>query len=179
MFIRDPWTTDTVQQAGPWNSLGRRGLGAVPGASDQALLRELHGLALAMYQAKQDIQAAQGRGDGDYVTARVQDLARLNETFKSTAEQYVGNDPEALTLFDRIYLAVGTFIGGVATTISGAVTAIPGGFIDAVTSLGRKAESGLFALTLPLLAVGAGLIWLVLQGVGKAERTRTYKRYVA
>lgn len=184
MFIRNPWTTDTVQHAGPFNSVGRRGLGAVPGASDQALLRELHGLAMSIYQAQQDIIAAQQRGDAAYAVARTQDVTRLREIFTSTAEQFQGNDLDALSLFTQFADRVRDWEDGVKDWvanggISDVLAFIPTQLLDLLEKLGKKAAGTALDIGLPIILVGAGLIALLIFGVGKAERTRTYKRYVA
>jgi len=154
-----------------WGTLGD----AASDAQDQILMRQLHAIALTIYQAQQDILAAQARGDTAYVRARLQDLQRMRGFFETTAAQLRGNDPLALSSVERFILAAGTWIDNSVRALPGAIAAIPNALISAIGDIGSHAGSSLLGAALPWLAVGA----LVLFAVTKAERTRTYRRYVA
>lgn len=170
MFIRDPWTTTTGPVAGPVVA----GLGALA-TSDQALLRQLHATALAIYQAQRDVLAADARGDMPYVSARLVDLQRMRDLFVDTAARFRANDPEALTAMDQVILSVGTWIQEAVDAAPGAIAALPNIFLDAVGKIGVKAGTTAIAISLPLIGLGLLVLWLV----GRAERTRTYRKVVA
>jgi len=173
VFVRDPWTTLTVPQSGPVNTLSGE-----PAGNDQALLRQLHALALAIYQAQQDIRAAQGRGDASYARARLLDLQRLRDLFQQTAAQFHSNDMELMSGIDRFILAAGTWIEQSMASLPGTLAAIPNAVIDGVGLIGRKVgEQGgtiLLGASVPILLVGGMLVWFLLQ----AEKSRTVRRLV-
>lgn len=173
MFIRDPWTTTTVQQAGPVATLSGE-----PAVSDQVLLRQLHALAQSIYQAQQDIRAAQQRGDTSYAQARLVDLRRLRDLFQQKAAAFHSNDVELMGGIDRFILAAGTWIEQSMASLPGAIAAIPNAIVDGVGLIGRKVgEQGgsvLLGASVPVILVGGMLVWFLLQ----AERSRTVRRLV-
>jgi hypothetical protein len=160
VFIRDPWSTETWQQRGPVviNALS----GDPVGTPDQVMLQQLHALAVAIYQAQQDAKAAQERGDIQYATNRIQEVARLRDQFQVLAHQFVGVD--ALGGVDAFILKTGTWVEQSMKALPGALAAIPSAFGQAT-----------FMALLPW--VGAGL--LVLWFLGRAEKSRTFSKYVA
>lgn len=168
MFVHDPWSTETYQQAGPWNTLA----GDPPTKTDPVLARQLHGLALAIYQAQQDILAAQARKDTGYVQARLVDLGNLRTLFAQTAAQLQANDPELLTAMDRFIVSAGGWIDQAVGALPGAIAAIPNALIDALQKILTKLEGSAIQLTLPLLALGGILIFFLLQ----AEKSSTVRK---
>jgi hypothetical protein len=176
MFIRDPWTTTTWQQSG--NPVMLAGLGA--SESDSTLLTRLHALALSLYQAQQDVISAQGRGDTVYVQSRLQDVQRLRDLFNVTAQQFQGNDAEAIGAFGQFLSGVADFERQVGDWIAAggigkALAFIPNQVIGAVGIIGQKAGAVALGISIPVLLLGAALLVFL----GKAERTRTFRRYVA
>ncbi len=154
--------------------------GSPPAESDAVLLRRLHGLALTLYQAQQDIQSAQLRGDLAYARSRLLDVERLRDLFNTTAQQFQGNDPEALGAFGVFLSGVAGFILDVRTWIEGgglvrAATFIPRTVLDAIGTVGQKAGWTGVGIALPVLALGGLALWFLFQ----AEKSRTVRRYVA
>lgn len=158
-------------------------LGAVPGASEQALYRELHGLALALYQAHQDVLAAQARGDVPYMRARLQDAANLQRLFADTAAQFRATgqltDPDGLTAIDRIIVTAGNWIQASVAALPGAIAALPNAFVAALALILEKAGGAATKAVFPWIVLLGGLGLVLFLGVRKAETTRTYRRYVA
>lgn len=167
MIVRNPWTTEPFPSGGPWNSLG-----AVPGASDRALLTELHALALSIYQATQDVLAAQARGDVSYVQARIQDVRRLRDIFATTSAQFTAKDPYALGAIDRFILGTGTWIEQSLRALPGAIAALPIALVDGLGRVAGSAGVSVLGGILPWVGLGLVVIWLV----GKAEKTGTGRR---
>lgn len=173
MFIRDPFSTLTYQQAGNPVMLA----GVSSGDSDQVLLQRLHGYALAIYQAQQDIQQAQGRKDAAYAQARLIDLGNLRDLFQTTATQFQGNDADAIGAFGQFMAGVADFINQVkawidAGGISSAVAFIPNTILDAIGKIGQKAGMTALGISLPLLALGGLLLFFIVQ----AEKSPTVRR---
>lgn len=160
-FIRDPWTAELLPGPNRW-------LGAVPGASEESLFRELYALAQAIKQAMNDCLTAALRGDTAYFNARKQDVANLRGIYLNTAAQYAATGGPVQT--------VGQEVGAwLQKSVPSAVAAIPNTLLEAIRQIGVKAGMVGFQLALPLVAVVLGGLWLVT----RAERTRTYRRYVA
>lgn len=114
------------------------GLGDLSPAEQTALIRKLHTIAQAIYDARQ-------AGD----VAKVQTL--LGQ-FQVVADQIRSQSKTDMTAIDRMILATGQYVEGVVDAIPQAIAALP-----------KAAASGL-ALTLkplilPALALG-GLLWL-------------------
>ena len=166
MFVRDPWTTETWSQAGPVviNALS----GDPVPTTDQVQIRQLHALAMAIYQAQQDVKAAQARGDVAYVQARIQDVERLRDAFQVKAAQFQSGDADVLG-------AIAGFLAGVALWLLQPLAALPSGILDGVTRLGVKAGVSAVSVALPLVALAGLLLWVV----SRAEKSRTYRKYVA
>lgn len=169
MFVRDPWDTETGQQAGPWTALGD-----VPPAEDQAALRTLHGLALAIYQAQQDVLAAQRRNDVAYVRQRVQDVARLRDLFRQKAAAFETADASLMGSLEGFMAGVATWVDQAIAAIPGAIQAIPNAVIEGVAGIGRKIATEGLKLSLPLFLLGGGLLFFLRQ----AERSRIVRRVV-
>lgn len=167
MIVRNPWTAAMFQSGGPWNTLG-----AVPGATDRALLTELHALALTIYQATQDVLAAQARGDVVYVQRRIQDVERMRGIFQATSEQFAGNDSYALGAIDRFILGTGTWVAAALRALPGAIAALPIAIVQGVGKVAGVTGAVTFGALLPWVGAGLLVIWLVT----KAEKTGTGRR---
>lgn len=167
MIVRNPWTTEPFQSGGPWNSLG-----AVPGATDRALLTELHALALSIYQATQDVLAAQVRGDFDYVQRRTQDVRRLRDIFQATSQQFTASDPYALGAIDRFILGTGTWIEQAVRALPGAIAALPIALVDGLGRVAGKAGWTVLGVSVPVILLALAAIYVVTQ----AEKTGTGRR---
>lgn len=158
-----------MHQAGPLNALS-----GVTDGTDQVLLRQLHALALSLYQAQQDVRAAQGRGDVAYATKRLEDVQRLRDLFQQTAAQFRSNDPELLTAMDRFILATANWIDQSLGALPNAVAAIPNAVVDGIGKMGVKLGMTAFQVSIPLLALGGLALWFLL----RAEKSRIVRRLV-
>lgn len=159
MMIRSPFTSALIRP-------GTVGLGQI--ATDpRVLLSHLHGLAVAIYQAQQRAHTNPA--------VEIQNVRNLLAQFQDTARRFLAAseaaDPTELGAIDRFVLATGHWIEGSIRALPGAVSAIPRALVDAV---GGTAW-GVVRNLLPFVAIGAVLFW----GLQSAERTRTYRRYVA
>ena len=158
-YVRSPFTTELIRP-------GTVGLGQV--ATDpRVILSQLHGLAVAIYDAQQRARTNP--------TVEVQNVRNLLAQFKDTAARFLAaseaTDPTQLGALDRFILATGTWIERSTAALPGAVSAIPRAFVDAIGGTAWSVVKNL----LPFILLGAVLVW----GLQSAERTRTYKRYVA
>lgn len=143
--------------------------------SDQALLRQLHGLALTIYQAQQDVLAAQARGDVAYVGARLQDLRRLRDLFADTARRFQANDPAVLGALDRFILGAGTWIEQSVDALPGAIAAIPNAILKALGDIANEAGKQATGAILPWL-IGGSLVLVFLFYAEKSSTVRAGTR---
>lgn len=131
--------------------------------SDQVLYQRLHGLALSLYQAQQDVRAASQRGDQAYAVARMEDVKQLRNLFAETADEFRQNDPSAqVSTFDRFLLGVDAWISQALAALPGAIAAIP-----------RAIGSGLLSAAVPWL-LGAVVLVALLK---YAETSTTVRKY--
>lgn len=132
-------------------------------ATDQVLMQRLHGLALALYQAQQDVRAASQRGDQDYALDRMQDVKNLRDLFARTADEFRANDPAGTQIsgFDRFLLGVDQWITAAIAALPGAIAAIP-----------RAIGSGLLGAALPWLLGGV----VIVAFLKYAEGSRTVRK---
>jgi len=170
MFIRDPWSTETWQQAGPVNALS-----GVSDATDQVLLQRLHALALSLYQAQQDVRNAQARGDIGYAGKRLEDVQRLRDLFQQTAAQFQSNDADLLGAVDQFILAAGTWIEQSVGHLPDAVAAIPNAIVEGIGKMGAKLGTTALQVAVPFLVLGGLALWFL----SYAEKSRTVRRLVA
>lgn len=166
MFIRDPYTTETYQQAGPYTSY----IGSTP-AEDQAALKTLHALALSIYQAQQDVLAAQGRGDVAYVQKRLQDVSTLRNLLAQKSAQFVTSDTGALGALDRFILGTGTWVEQSLKALPGAIAFIPKAIIDALADIAQHAGIKAIGVSIPLFLLGGALLYFIFQ----AEKSSTIR----
>lgn len=130
------------------HSLTQPGLGEtlnVSGNLDTFLVKQMHALAIAIYDAKQR---------GDKVT-----VAALLERFSALADEYRARGDADLSGTDRFILAVGAWLDGV-------VQAIP----DATSALPKAIGAGIFQAALPFAALYVG--YVLLRGWGKRHGSR-------
>lgn len=166
-IIRSPWTTEI----GPYRGAALGALATDP----QVILRQLHGLAIAIYQAQQ--RAAQNPG------VEVTNVRNLLAQFQVVARRFLeaseGADPTKLGALDRFVLATGTWIEQSVQVLPRALSAIPRAFVDAIgESTGAVGWATLRALV-PFALLGVLLFAGARGAVREAEKTRTYRRYVA
>lgn len=107
----------------------------VTGDVDTFLVRQMHALAIAIYDAKQ-------RNDKTTVAA-------LLERFKALADEYRARGAGDMTGTDRFILATGQWIEGVVTAIPSAISALP-----------KAVGSGLLQAALPFALLYLGFIAL-------------------
>ena len=165
-MLRSPWTFETAYAQDVYANLGE--LATDP----QALYKQLHALALSMYQVKQRIQGHEAAGHVELVRAELKTLVYLRDLFADTARRFeaTGND-EGLNIAEQVLLSSGTYIDSVLKALPGAVIAIPSAFIQATGQLLTKAGGIALGAALPwgLLAVGAVALLLY------AERSSTVR----
>jgi hypothetical protein len=176
VYVRDMQTASMFPHGG-LTFLGQSSPGATAesDARDQVLVRQLHAIALTIYQAQQDILAAQARGDTAYVQARLQDLQRMRTLFERTAAEYRGNEPLVLSGIEQFIASAGTWIDNSIKALPGAIAAVPNAILDALEKFLSRAGQDAFKALLPWLVVGA----IVLFALKQAEKTRTYRKVVA
>lgn len=113
------------------------GFGAIEDTSrDTYLVRQMHAIAVAIYQAKQ-------RGDKA-------DAANLLTQFQELADEYRARGASDMTPFDNFVLATGQWISDSVDAIPSALAALP-------TAVG----SGLIQAAIPFALLYVGYLWLV------------------
>ena len=120
-------------------SLTQPGLGATADATDDArdafLVRQMHALAIAIYDAKQ-------RGDKTTVAA-------LLSRFEALADEYRARGTADFSGTDRFILATGQWIEDTVTAIPSAISALP-----------KAVGSGLIQAAIPFALLYVGFMFL-------------------
>lgn len=120
------------------HSLTQPGLGEtvnVTGSVDTFLVKQMHALAIAIYDARQ-------RGDK-------QTVALLLDRFKALADEYRARGAGDLSGTDRFILATGQWIEDSVTAIPSAISALP-----------KAVGVGLIQAALPFAALYVGFLLL-------------------
>jgi hypothetical protein len=172
MFVADSRIGSLLPGRTAW--LATTGLGDY--AADEAewtrLWRRLHGLAQAIAQATGDVTRWSAQGMIPEARARVEDVRRLRDLFAATLDEMRPIQERLgagdLSGAERALLGVGTWIEQSVRALPGAIAALPKAVLAGVTE----------AVTPALLWIGLLGLGLILL-VGRAERTRTYRRFVA
>jgi len=158
-----------VQRAG-WGTLGAFA------TTEQELYRQVHGWAVAIQQNQVGAQQAAARGDVAGAQRIIAYVGKLREYFAEAVTRWraasEAADPVAMTAFDRLLVATGDWINQSLASLPGAIGAIPKAVIDGVLNVtGAAVGTTILYGGLAVLV----LLWLLQQ----AERSRTYRRYVA
>lgn len=200
-WVRDTWTADMATHAlhtnlsgadqdsaylrNPWTGLVQRGtfntgLGAAAVSSDPRFwLGQLHAVALSLYQAQQRAMDAATAKNGTLALAELGTVKQLRAAFAQVRDKFLAAaevvDPTALAASDRILLASGTWVDNFLKVLPGALAAPFKVVVEATGQIGAAAGGQLFKVSLPVVATGLLVVFLLLQ----AERSRTVRAAVA
>jgi hypothetical protein len=195
MWVRDAWTALTLPQQEATLTLGdvvEDAAAGIPltGDPDEDLsLQELHALAQLMVQQRAIFEAelshvsdADAVVDWEAMETAAANMVEVKRYMVQISAERGATNPYALSWIDNTLLAVGTWAQGTMHQLVGAPSAV----IGYVTTLGQQVVTGTGAVLsaattsalkalVPVFLLGG----VVLYGVRQAERTRTYRRYVA
>jgi hypothetical protein len=182
MFMRDPFTANLMPGGTAWIAPGL-GDYAADEAEWSRLLKQLHGAALSIVQGTQDAARWSQQGMTGEAQMSLEQVRTMRGVFASILERMrpvaerLGNVD--LSPFDRFLFGVGTWIEQSVNALPRAIAALPNAVLDALADFLKHAGEQAVGAILPWL-LGAGLVFaVILGGVKHAERTRTYRHYVA
>lgn len=176
MIVRDWMTTGTVR-ALPWGNVQQLGqVSPQVAARERWLFSQLRALS---HSIAQHVQLAAATADRVQRARHIDNIVRLRDLFANVAKEFNDLPSGAPPVVMRMLAKLNTWIRG---AVSAPLVVVKEGAKEVTEAAGevlRKIlEEGGKTVLPPLLIVGAlalGAIALV----GHAERTRTYRRYVA
>lgn len=148
-------------------------IATVPG--EQAKWKQLHAIALSIYQAQQ--RANKNLADGNVTQAQreAQVVLTLRGLFQRKAAEIRALVPGLdLSWVDRMTLATGEWVTAVLQALPGALAAIPNAFVDGLGRIAANAGNQAGKAILPWGLIVVGLVGLLFF----FERTRTSRRFV-
>lgn len=146
----------------------------VTSPAEQAKWKQLHALALSIYQAQQRANQFQAAGDLSNAAGEVGTVQTLRGLFDRKADEIRMMTGSVLTDADDFILSVGEWVQDFVRAIPGATAAIPSAIIDGLAKIAGRAGASVGLAALPWAAIALGVVGLLLV----AEKSSTVRRLV-
>ena len=148
-------------------------IASVPG--EQAKWRQLHALALSIYQAQQRANQHLASGNLAQAQREASVVLTLRTLFAVKAREIQALVPGMdLSWLDRMVVATGEWVAAVLQALPGALAAIPNAFLDGAALIALRAGENTAKAAVPWALIVVGLVGLLLL----IEKTRTSRRFV-